>query len=75
MGKREGENAEKRDGFGVQFSMPELKLFLSPSFSPSGQTEEKKIKRFTQSESKHGHEAAPTAADYPLALWRIYSRK
>lgn len=42
MGKREGENAEKRDGFGVQFSMPELKLVPSPSLSPSGQTGGKK---------------------------------
>lgn len=60
--ERERENAEKRDGFGVQFSMPELKLFLSLSFPPSGQTE--KIKRFTPSKSKHGvMEAVPTAAD------------
>lgn len=66
-----GEGERERDGFGVQFPMPELKLFLSLSFSPSGQME--KIKRFTLSESKHGvTEAVPTAADYSLALWRIY---
>lgn len=48
-GKREreiGENVEKRDRFGVQFLMPELKPFLSLSFPPSGQ-KEKKIKRLT----------------------------
>lgn len=40
-----GENAEKRDRIGVQFLMPELKLFLSLSFAPSGQTEKRKNKK------------------------------
>lgn len=41
-GGERGENAEKRNRFGVQFPMPELKLFLSLSFPPSGQTEKNK---------------------------------
>lgn len=38
--QREGRRERERDTFGVHFRMPELKAFLSPSFSRSGQTDE-----------------------------------
>ena len=57
--EKAGRKDRERDTFGVHFPMPELKAFLCPSLSSSGQTEEAIL----------CHKVNTMRADYIVCLW------